>query len=224
MIYHAKTQQTPSSLITEKAKASGTYRCKDVLDQLKADFKNKCYICECKEPTSINVEHFKPHKGNRDLEFDWNNLFYCCAHCNNTKLAQTKFDSILNCTVEADGVDSKIKYYLKPFPKEKVDIIADVDEEKVKNTVGLLQEVYNGTTPLKLIESANIRNNILKEIREFQNLLCNFYDDSYDLEERDAFKGKIIRHLKPVSNFTAFKRWIIKENEEMSKDFAQYCG
>lgn len=217
MIFHAKTQQAPPCLAIEKAKANGTYNCDGVLQQLKTDFKNKCYVCEDKEPHSINTEHFLPHRGDNNLKFDWNNLFYCCAHCNNTKLAKAKYDAILNCTTDPD-IDTKIKYHIDPWPKEKAEITALVADANVTNTVDLLLEVYNGTTELKKIESANLRSKLLKEIREFQNLLFAFYDDSYTEEEKAEIKNSIIRQLRPTSNFTAFKKWILRDSE-VATDF-----
>jgi hypothetical protein len=221
MIFQAKTQPAPPCLSVEKAKANGTYNCDGVLELLKADFKNKCYLCEDKEPHSINTEHFVPHRGNIDLKFDWNNLFYCCAHCNNTKHDKAKYDSILNCTIEADGVDTKIKYHIDPWPKEKVEITALVADANVANTVDLLLEVYNGTTELKKIESANLRSKLLKEIRAFQDLLFAFYDDSYTNEEKEEKKNSIIRQLRPSSNFTAFKKWVLRDSE-LAEDFVGY--
>ncbi|MFN0050250.1 MAG: hypothetical protein ACKVOU_14090 [Cytophagales bacterium] len=221
MIYLPKSQSEPPCLSVEKLKASGTYNCEGVLEALKNDFKNKCYICEDKEPHSINTEHFKPHKGNIDLKFDWNNLFFCCSHCNNNKLAKPIFDEILNCTSEK-AIDTKIKYFINPFPKEKALISPIEDSIKVNNTVTLLNEVYNGTTVLKSIESANIRSKLLSEIRKFQDLLFEYYDDNYNEEEKIDLKNQIIRQLRPSSSFTAFKRWIVRDNESLSAEFSSF--
>lgn len=79
MVYLEKSQPAPDCLETEKAKAYGDYKCKNVLERIKTDFKNKCYLCEYKEPVAINVEHFRPHEGDKDLKFDWNNLFWSCS-------------------------------------------------------------------------------------------------------------------------------------------------
>ena len=222
MIFHAKTQPAPPCLAIEKLKKNGTYHCPGVLEQLKSDFKNKCYLCESKEPLAINTEHFVPHRGDKDLKFDWNNLFYCCSHCNNTKLDKPKYDFILNCTKKADGVDTKIRYHINPFPKEQAEITALEKTDQVQNTVDLLLEVYNGTTALKKIESANLRSQLLKEIRVFQDLLFEFYDDSNMEEEKEDIKKKIMRELRSASNFTAFKRWIIKDIPWMMEDFAEF--
>jgi uncharacterized protein (TIGR02646 family) len=93
MIYIQKSQPAPECLAQQK-----DYKCGDVIPRLKADFHNKCYLCEDKGITSINVEHFIPHRGDKNLMYDWDNLFYSCGHCNNTKLAIPKFNNILNCT------------------------------------------------------------------------------------------------------------------------------
>ena len=200
MIHLPKSQPEPACLTAERKLKSGTHNCEGVLFTLRTDFKNKCYICESKEPISINTEHFKPHRGDRDLMFNRNNLFFCCGHCNNTKLAKELFDEILNCTIEADGVDTKIKYKINPFPKEKAVITAVENTQKVNNTVQLLNEIYNGTTTLKKIESENLRSNLINEIKEFQELLFGYFDDTYDAYQTEEFKNTIIRNLSPASH------------------------
>ena len=76
MVFQEKSQPAPPCLAKEKQKATGDYKCGDVFERTKTDFKNKCYICENKEPITINIEHFRPHKGDKKLKFDWNNLFH----------------------------------------------------------------------------------------------------------------------------------------------------
>lgn len=107
MIYLPKSQPAPNCLESEKRKKSGDYKCGNVLERLKNDFKNKCYLCEDKGIRKIEIEHFAPHQGDIDLKFDWHNLFFACGHCNNTKIA--KYDDILNCTLENE-IEAKIKY------------------------------------------------------------------------------------------------------------------
>lgn len=192
MIHFRKSMPPPACLEQEKGKADGDYKCGNVLQRLKEDFENKCYICEYKEPPSINVEHFKPHKGNRDLKFDWTNLFWSCAHCNNIKGGG--FDNILKCTLPEHDVQNRIKYEIEEHAlRLKVKISAFQDDITVQNTVALLLAVYNGTTPLKIIES-----------------------------EKAEHLENIKMHLKRSSAFTAFKRWIIKDNPFYRETFEQY--
>lgn len=57
MFHVLKTMPAPASLENKVS-----YSSKDVIEQLASDFHNKCYICEIKDPISLNVEHFEPHK------------------------------------------------------------------------------------------------------------------------------------------------------------------
>ncbi|SHJ74969.1 TIGR02646 family protein [Hymenobacter daecheongensis DSM 21074] len=220
MVYFEKSQPAPACLALEKVKANGDYKCDNVLERIKADFKNKCYICECKEPAAINVEHFIPHEGDNDLKFDWNNLFWSCSHCNNTKLARYK--NILNCTNSSHDIESKLKYIFKPFPFETVQIIALDDCPEALMTRDLLVAVYNGTTRLKMIESANLRNKLLEEIMDFQRFLCDYFKDTNTQEDKNYFLIKIRGHIHRGANFTAFKRWIILENQKLKDEFEEY--
>ena len=61
MVYFEKSQPAPDCLEIEKAKVNGDYKCANVIERIKNDFKNKCYICEYKEPVAINIEHFRSH-------------------------------------------------------------------------------------------------------------------------------------------------------------------
>ncbi len=219
MVYFEKSQPAPDCLAVEKAKANGDYKCADVLDRIKTDFKNKCYICEYKEPTSINVEHFRPHKGNKDLKFDWDNLFWSCSHCNNIKL--DNYINILNCTDIAQNIEQKLRFHINPFPCEKVVIEAKEDTQPVLETQALLDAVYNGTTKLKTIESANLRNQLLEEVNDFRHWLFEYYKSETD-DMKEYSRLKIVEHLSRSSNFTAFKRWIILDNEIRKNDFEQY--
>jgi hypothetical protein len=222
MVHFPKTQPAPPCLAIEEAK-NGDYNCEGVLNQLKSDFKNKCYICEFKAPPVINTEHFLPHKNaNKALKYDWNNLFYCCGHCNNIKLAKKQFDDILNCTETLCGVDTKISYRIKPFPKEMALLEVIENTPTVNNTVELLKLCYNGHTILKTIESANIRAMLLKEVLVFQNMLLDFYDDLHAPDQVLEIKAKIINQLGVASPFAAFKRWIIRDNLELMKDFGAF--
>jgi hypothetical protein len=218
MVYSEKSQPAPVSLAAEKVKANGKYNEKDVLNQLVSDFKNKCYICEYQQP-SINVEHFVPHKGNVDLKFDWNNLFLACGHCNNTKL--DKYDNILNCTNKSDDVENKLRYSIKPFPKEKVQIEVLDNSQKTLNTKDLLLDIYNGTTFPKQIEAETLTNNLLDEIFDFQKNLFDYFK-THSQEDKNYFLIKIKTHLNRTSNFTAFKRWIIKDNPRLKTEFEPY--
>lgn len=219
MVYFEKSQPAPSCLAVEKAKKSGTYRCEGVATTLQADFKNKCYLCEQKGPTSINIEHFIPHRDDIHLKFDWSNLFFSCYHCNNTKGSQQIFDQILNCTNSSDQVDISLKYEFQATPKEQVMISALADSNKAKNSAQLLMNIYNGNTEIKQLESGNIRALLRQEIRRFQDFLLEYESLPHDDQRKPQKRIKIIRQLQNDSAFTAFKRWIILDNQKLSNEF-----
>lgn len=220
MVYFEKSQPAPECLAIEKAKANGDYKCANVLDLLKSNFYNKCYICESKEPVTINVEHFRPHRGDKDLLFDWNNLFWSCGHCNNTKL--DKYENILNCTDITHDIESKLRYQFNPFPFERPKIEALDNSPETLMTRDLLIDVYNGTTKLKTIESSNLRNSLLENIYDFQRCLTEYFKEINTTEEKENYLRKIREHLHRSSNFTAFKRGIIIENERLKSEFENY--
>ena len=220
MLYFEKSQPAPECLATEQQKFRGDYKCGCVLERLKTDFKNKCYLCESKQPLSINVEHFKPHGGDKALKFDWNNLFWSCAHCNNTKL--DKFKNLLNCTNSDDEIETKLSYLFNPFPFEQVKIKTLSTDDKTIETQQLLLAIFNGTTPLKVIESSHIRNNLTEDIRSFQKNLFKYFIETNTPKEKKKYLRRIKSHLHISSAFTSFKRQIIKDNSILLENFGAY--
>lgn len=205
----------PQSLKIEKLKISGKYNSEDVLERLVEDFFNKCYLCEEKEISGINVEHLKPHKGDIDKKFQWENLFLVCPHCNNTKLGNE--DEILDCTNPSHKIYDWIEYKFTSFPKTKVELKIINNIDIVNNTVTLLDKIYNGSTVNKKFEADNIKKKIMREIQSFENLIFEYvYNSKKELVE------EIKEKLSRKSAFSAFKRWIIKNNtryKELEKYF-----
>lgn len=220
MVYFEKTQPAPNCLATEKAKARGTYNCGLVLNTLKNDFKNKCYICENKDIPSINIEHFIPHEGDINKKFDWDNLFYACAHCNNIKLA--KYKNIINCCDSTARINERLNYIFDPFPHESVIVIPLDNETDTIETAKLLSEVYEGTTQMKVLESSNIRNKILDEVIDFQTLIRDYIKADDNQMLKDQLLPKIVGHLMRSSNFTAIKRSKIIKNLKLKNEFFKY--
>lgn len=199
-----KSYPEPESLKIEKSKANGKYNLSDVMERLVEDFFNKCYLCEEKEISGINVEHFKPHKGDIDKKYDWSNLFLVCPHCNNIKLGDEK--ELLDCTNSNHKVYEWMEYNFINFPKTKVEIKKLYDNDAVDNTVNLLNSIYNGTTITKKLEAENIKKKIMREIQSFENLLIKHYTKS-----EPNYIEEIKEKLSRKSSFSAFKRWIIKK-------------
>jgi len=208
MVYCKKSQPSPIII--------NSYSTPDIVKILEEDFYNKCYICEEKAPKDINVEHFVAHQGDNTLKFDWNNLFLSCAHCNNIK--SNTYNNLLNCTILNDDVDTAIHYYCNPMPKEKPVFDILIPSDKATETKELLDKCFNGEhTGQKTLEGSNLRSILLQEIRIFQELLFDYEED------QDSFYLiKIKYHLNHKSAFTAFKRWIVRDNDYLKNEFEQY--
>lgn len=63
------------------------YKHPDIKEAVKNDSFEKCIYCESKVAAVYfgDVEHIKPKSKFPDLKFDWDNLGYVCAKCNNVK-------------------------------------------------------------------------------------------------------------------------------------------
>ena len=201
-------------------KSEADYRSGPVFDLLQKDCRSKCYLCEDKYLTAINVEHRVSHRGDPVLKFDWNNLFLSCGHCNQTK--GTAFDDII------DPVNVNPEEYI-----ELAMTIADTDdlrervivsktagsEERhdVDTTIRLLERVYNeGTTAMKQAECRALKNKILKEVSRFRMLIYG-----YEEEKDSDYHSNIVEAISRSSVFAAFKRKMIRDDPQMAHQFAE---
>jgi hypothetical protein len=94
------------------------------------------------------------------------------------------------------------------------------------NTVELLTLIYNSdvkSTAIQKIESVNLRKKLIKEVLIFNGHLHDFDDDILPNEYKERSKAQIQGHLSNKSLFTAFKRWIVRDNEHLAEVFGQYC-
>lgn len=205
-------------LDAEKQKPSGTYRLQSVIDQLKADFLNKCYLCEFKAPTSINVEHRIPHRNNdADLKFSWSNLFWACGHCNGTK--GDRYHPILDCTTEEIRILDRLDFSFEAFPLPRVMVNELDSSEDTLNTASLLNVIHNGsdTAPIRQVEAANLCSAILEEFDKFLRLIEN-YKDAQE-EQRESLSRRIKRSLSREASFTAIKACYIKRHHYLREEF-----
>ena len=91
-------------------------------------------------------------------------------------------------------------------------------EEEVLNTIQLLQDVYYGTTPQKKIEAKVIRKKLRKELHDFKDSVREYQEA--EGEEKEDLLFWIKKELKSSSAFTAFKRWLIRDNGEYYPELA----
>lgn len=142
-------------------------------------------------------------------------MFWVCAHCNNIK--SDKYEPILDCTKRS--VEQLIAFRKKGYfgAEEKLEFTPLVsDDEEVEQTVSLLEDVYYGTTPQKKIEAQIIRKNLRKNLSKFKEYVRE-YQEAEDAVEKDDIGELLKRELKDSSEFTAFKRWLMWDNEMFSE-------
>lgn len=203
MINITKSQPGPIELLTAR-----NYNIPEVVEALKVDSHDKCYICERKNPSSIEIEHFVSHQGNRVLQLDWNNLFFACRHCNNSK--STNYDNMLNCTLPADDIEGFINFKFIPFPKEYPQFDAIDTSQKTLNTISLLEKVYIGETAQKKLEASYLRDNLLDEILDFLFLIREYFKQA-EPNYKNNLLAKIGAQLYQSSAYTAFKRRYVRD-------------
>lgn len=115
-----------------------------------------------------------------------------------------------------------ISLEMNTYPKETVKIGKIEDTPGVEKTISLLNRVYNGISRDMLkAECDNLRNQVQKELLDFQEKLKNYFDE-YDMELKEDFKKAIIRMILRRSQFAAFKRKIIRDNPSLFKEFGEY--
>ena len=108
-------------------------------------------------------------RGDKKLKYDWNNLFWVCAHCNNIK--SDKYEPILNCTTEP--VEHLIAFRKTGYfgTDEKLEFVPVKDDNvAIRNTILLLNDAYYGTTPQKKMEARIIRENVAERSFKVQRI------------------------------------------------------
>lgn len=163
------------------------YRIPKVYDALEIVFSNKCYLCETKKEASVNfdVEHFKPHKGDEKLKYNWSNLYLACSNCNQYKSAL--FEDILDpCNPEHD-VETLIIYELSDIYDEPHFYVANIDIENppvalqtIQNTCDLLEKIHNGTNPEMAKKTIALRTDIDLKAKTLINAMLDYYRAYYD--------------------------------------------
>lgn len=219
MVKVERTFPAPASLEMEAKKASGRYDKSDVIEQLRKDFHDKCYICEIKDLQDPEVEHLLPHVNGkyRDRKFDWNNLFWSCGHCNKVKNQQKYAKGIVDCCVD----DPEELMYFR-LQEENVAVVAkDKSNEKAALTAILVYEVFNlQNTDMRVYKSA-------MRLREL-NLEMNALYDNLEAMKKNPNSKVIMRKLKALlrreSKFAAFKRNYIRENKKEYPQLVSYIA
>jgi hypothetical protein len=214
-----RPQPAPVSLGAQRS-----YTDADVITALRTAFFDKCYLCESKNPSALNVEHFDPHLGNAAKKYDWNNLFYVCARCNNIK--RDGFTNLLDCTDATVDVFRRLRLLPPntPYQKEVV-VMPMIVDVKTQETARLLNEIYNSNnTANKRVTASYLRSEVFRQYNYFMESVNAYFDKKAD----DADRAKALKEMKVMmksdQEFSAFLRWIVIEDEMLEPLLSSSIG
>lgn len=217
MVKVKRTFPAPESLKAESEKENGSYSMPDVIQQLKTDFYEKCYICEMKYLQDPQVEHLLPHKNGKYKEriFDWENLFWSCGHCNGVKNQKKYEEGILDCC----KVDPE-KYIFFRLEGENVNIQSkDFSNKQAVNTSQLVDEVFNLRNTGMRIYKSDLR---VKELQREMNVLYDKLEE-FKVNPDSAILLRTLKALlKRETAFAGFKRCYVREHLKEFPKLSQY--
>lgn len=208
MVKVQRSYPAPESLEIEAQKPNGSYSCDDVVERLKDDFHNKCYICEIDQLQDPQIEHLLPHMNGKYVQrkFDWNNLFWACGHCNNVKNQKKYQDGIIDCCKE--DPEERLSFELE---NEEVKVEAiDKEDKKAILTAELIMEVFNlKNTGMRVYKSEHR----YKELNLEMNILYDALEELKKSPKSAFLSRKVQALLRRESRFAAFKRNYIRDNK-----------
>lgn len=217
MVKVERSFPAPDSLAEEAKKADGKNDKPDVIERLKKDFHNKCYICEMKELQDPNVEHLLPHKNGKypEKKFDWENLFWSCSHCNGVKNSGKYDNGILDCCK-----DDPEKFLSFSLENDDVTItILDADNELLKRTALLVTEVFSlKNTGMRICRS----DQRLKLLQKEMNILYKQLEKLHKNPGSKVIIRVIESLLRRESAFAAFKRCYVREHNNEYPELQKY--
>lgn len=213
MVKIERTPVPPASLAIERKKANGSYREPDVIRQLCHDFHGKCYLCEMDELQSIEVEHLRPHGGDVERKFRWDNLFYSCAHCNSVKNQRKYHNMILDCceidpetVLEQQFIEGHVQ--VKPLDKT----------QEARMTAVLLTECFELTnTGIREYECQTRVNTLSVTMATLYKALEKYRADPSNRNLR-TLRGMLSRTYK----FAGFTRTYVRNHLDKYPHLAEY--
>lgn len=164
---------------------------------LVSDFSNRC--CYCDDLDTFNggydnyhVEHFAPKSRFPELEFNYDNLLYCCPYCNKSKSDKWVGQDSTQNVVENKG-------FLNPCEDEYYIHLARYKNGKIVFLTDLGQFIYN-------------------ELK----LYLNCHEINYKLEKLCEITQKIDEKLKNESISKKQQEILLKLKLEVTTKFMNY--
>jgi hypothetical protein len=135
---------------------------------------------------------------------------------NNTVLVK-----VINYTIEHEKF-KEYKLYTGDVNRPKtINKITSIGRRN-KFIINLLEEVFEGKTVRQRIGAENLTDDLKSEMNIFYHFALEFLRPNIMPSRKRDIKELIIEHLKPHSEFTAFKVWVIKRNRKLFQEFSQY--
>ena len=162
--------------------------------------------------TDYQVEHLVSQKNDEGGVNEWGNLYIACNYCNNKK--RTSFDDIKH--PDKYNVEDVIRHSVD-LENERVIFSSAIDDPKIKQTVNLLERMFNGTNaPKRVLNETRFYNKFKQSYNNFQSVVHDYLAGNCE-EMRPVIEKQI--DLK--SEYLAFKYAIIMENEILRRDFGE---
>jgi hypothetical protein len=187
-----------------------------IVDLVKADFFNKCYLCEEKTPRHLEIDHFYPKGYFLHLENVWTNLLCICEKCNKIRPKNIN-TSIKNQVLDCCIADVENLILLKfNTSVSSISFKGKGQDSIVKNTIQLLQRIHNGigTTSNSYID---LRRLIANELAALEEEIANY--ETYTLGK--VFKERIRKRVSRQCAFFAVKKTYLTENHP---EFLELCN
>lgn len=198
-----------SLIVPESLKQKREYTGRDVVEQLRHDFHDKCYICGIKPIQDPEIEHLLPHKNGKypERKYDWHNLFWSCGHCNRIK-NQSKYDkNVLDCC-------RKDPELLIDFTLKDRTVLVNAKDESDKEavvTAHLVNDVFNKKNTGMRIYKCQLRvDELFKEMNAFLDVLEKYKNDKNSIIVHRTLKGLLDRK----SPFAEYKRNYIRTYQD----------
>lgn len=209
----------PESLKEEAKKANGKYDKQDVIDRLREDFYNKCYICGMKGLQDPNVEHLLPHKNGKypERKYDWENLFWSCGHCNGIKNSRKYDEGIIDCCKS----DPENYLYFQVQGDEVSIGVADPSNGVQERTALLVTEAFSMKNTGMRTYTSDER---LKLLQEEMNFLYQQLEKIHKNPNSKAAIRVIRSLLGRGSAFAAFKRCYVRSHAAEYPQLQQYVA
>lgn len=218
MVKIERSFPAPSSLAIEAKKISGVCTKPDVIERLRSDFHDKCYICEMNGLQDPQVEHLLPHENGKypDRKYDWNNLFWACGHCNSVKNQAKYYGKIMDCCVRNPEKD--IMFLLEDG---QVKVKPLLNEDTVVMTAALVSEVFCADNTSLRDYKSDMR---LQKLNQEMNILYDSLEELRAYPQSQAIVKKLQALLRKESAFAAFKRFYVRMKLGQYPQLADYIA